>query len=360
MRHYKEYDGYIIRSCQIEDFDNLRLFFRDHWANDHINFVDKEFCHWLFYNRKHNDYNFLIACCNVTGDILGQVGFIPSYIFDYDMNDKDKFIWIPSWRVRDGLDGGLGIKLLMGVFAVEGTKNTGTSGVYDAVVPMYKALRFETGVLNHYYVLNDTMKKFQIAVIPPDYTTDTVGTGRACSVEVIDQEGFERVFSNVMDKDDSDLPKKSLNFFINRYYNHPIYEYESLLVNGEKGECAIFIFRIVEQNGASAIRIMDGFGNFNEIGNIYNSLQSLLAQRDAEYIDAYCKGIDAEIMKNAGFSQINDDVIIPNFFEPFEQKNRHINYAYYNEKGSKYRIFKGDGDQDRPNIYHPKRKVETT
>ena len=42
-----------------------------------------------------------------------------------------------------------------------------------------------------------------------------------------------------------------------------------------------------------------------------------------------------------------DVIIIPNYYEPFEQKNIDINFSTNIHEG--FRMFKGDGDQDRPN-----------
>jgi hypothetical protein len=42
------------------------------------------------------------------------------------------------------------------------------------------------------------------------------------------------------------------------------------------------------------------------------------------------------------------NLIIPNYFEPFEQKNVKIELAY--KADFPYVAFKGDSDQDRPNI----------
>jgi hypothetical protein len=42
------------------------------------------------------------------------------------------------------------------------------------------------------------------------------------------------------------------------------------------------------------------------------------------------------------------ELIIPSYFEPFEQRNVKIELAY--KAKFQYVAFKGDADQDRPNI----------
>ena len=54
----------------------------------------------------------------------------------------------------------------------------------------------------------------------------------------------------------------------------------------------------------------------------------------------------------AGFKLLEDltEVIIPNYFEPVINENIDILFAYKKKENIKFNIYKGDGDQDRPNI----------
>ena len=72
-------------------------------------------------------------------------------------------------------------------------------------------------------------------------------------------------------------------------------------------------------------------------------------ENEYEYVDFYQYGIDHAIFDTAGFTLnlLTDDLIIPNHFEPFVQKNKTLHF-FTSEHGQFY-IFKGDGDQDRPN-----------
>ena len=68
-------------------------------------------------------------------------------------------------------------------------------------------------------------------------------------------------------------------------------------------------------------------------------------------LDFYCAGYNSADIEAAGFTRrIADEVIIPNHFEPYEHRNIDINYAVKAPKGMPWRIVKGDGDQDRPNV----------
>ena len=68
----------------------------------------------------------------------------------------------------------------------------------------------------------------------------------------------------------------------------------------------------------------------------------------AEYLDILNFGIEDIYFEKAGLLKLDPrkPVVIPNHYEPFEQKNVHLHFAMKTDKP--YVIFKGDGDQDRP------------
>lgn len=85
--------------------------------------------------------------------------------------------------------------------------------------------------------------------------------------------------------------------------------------------------------------------------SIKYNLFKLIDEMEYEYIDFYNFGINQKILNKAGFelNKYNKDIIIPNYFEPFLQKNIKLYYVSWPKKTS-FPIFKGDGDQDRPNF----------
>jgi hypothetical protein len=171
-------------------------------------------------------------------------------------------------------------------------------------------------------------------------------------IKIINQLDFEDIYDDVMRKNPPTLPYKSKSYFVNRYFNHPSYRYEAFAIQAGGGIESVFVFRNVRHDGASALRIIDGFGDYSKTKSLRDAVQQLLAEKKAEYIDLYCKGINADILVSAGFVPHSADskIIIPNFFEPFEQINRNVNYACLNPHGKEFIFFKGDGDQDRPNM----------
>ena len=58
-----------------------------------------------------------------------------------------------------------------------------------------------------------------------------------------------------------------------------------------------------------------------------------------------------EKLTNSGFNLVNhesNDMIIPEYFNPFEKKNIDIYFFSNTKQINKVKIFKGDGDMDRP------------
>ena len=101
---------------------------------------------------------------------------------------------------------------------------------------------------------------------------------------------------------------------------------------------------------------MDFFGRDEDLALAGNEIDRILTEEDYEYIDFYCYGIADSILKDGGFSLRNetDKNIIPNYFDPFLLKN--IEIYFYTWFLPDIHVYRGFGDQDRPNhiINHKK------
>ena len=110
----------------------------------------------------------------------------------------------------------------------------------------------------------------------------------------------------------------------------------------------VFIVRKINIIDSSCLRIVDIIGNIKCNINLNKSLQSLLSQHSCEYIDCLNSGIKEKYFNKLGFSLKNNRTVIPEYFEPFVRKNIDI-YIAYKPKLKDFVVYKGDGDQDRPN-----------
>ena len=115
---------------------------------------------------------------------------------------------------------------------------------------------------------------------------------------------------------------------------------------------AVLVTRRVVANDSAVLRVVDLDGPSDALAGTYDELCKLLASENAEYIDFYNSGMHAPSLEAAGFIQRDSTshVIVPNYFEPFEQKNVDLAFAYWTQDRSPYQFVKGDSDQDRPSV----------
>jgi len=69
---------------------------------------------------------------------------------------------------------------------------------------------------------------------------------------------------------------------------------------------------------------------------------------NAQYIDCLNYGIPKEKFLKMGFYENPDNLIIPNWTEPFTMEHKPLKFAY--KAQGDYILFKGDSDQDRKNV----------
>ena len=347
---YKQYHGYSIRCCGAADLTSLMLFIDKHWAKEHILSVSRKLMAWQYYNRRWNRYNFLMGIDDKNGDILGIISYIPTYIYDMSIGDNDNFVWLSVWKVRDDYaKTALGIQLLSAVFELEDTKNVGTVGNNQAVEPLYRVMKFKTGVLEHYYIANDNMH--ECSLLNGCATKHNNVSDDKIRIQQIESENELLAFFENAKYMESIYPIKRARYYINRYIKHPFYKYNLFWIVNNGIKTVLLVCRTVQAQGAKAIRIVDINGAISIISGAYGAFQKMLNQSNAEYIDMYCHGLDDNLLVALGFTRktVESGVTVPNYFEPYTASNVEIRFAYHVADDKQYYIFKGDCDQDRPN-----------
>jgi len=348
--YLKEYKNYTIRTCDLSDIQYMMKFIDKWWAKGHILSVSKKLIDWQYYNQRWDRYNFIYAIDNKNNQILGIIGYIPTYIFDINIDNDDKYIWLSVWKVRDDyIKTAMGIQLLSAIFELENTKNVGTVGINQNVEPLYRMMKFNTGILDHFYIVNSSKQTYKL--ICGNVKTHHHTINKNIRLHLLNNENELPEFCSKLLNREINFPIKTVNYIINRYLKHPFYKYKIFGIETNNVKTALLICRTAHAIGASAIRIIDIQGTFSEMSGSYGAFQELLRQSGAEYIDLYCHGLNNEHIIAAGFTlkTPENDIIIPNYYEPFTQSNVDIRYAYHTAVKNHYIIFKGDGDQDRPN-----------
>ncbi len=325
----------IIRKALRSDENLIVDFLVNHWSRDHILVKHRELLDWQYGNE--DDYNFVISINKKSNEIESLLGYIP--LSRYDKHKRNELAWGALWKTKENSPFGLGTLLLKFLIESEGLMNYLTLGLSDDSINIYNALEYNVGTLNHYYCASKSVENFSIAknIICAKNIEET------SKIEI----SFIEDISNISIRNTL-VTGKSISYLIGRYKNHPFYQYKFLGVFQKGSLKVIFVIRKQNYLGSSCIRVIDMYGSLDQLPSIQFQLHKLLDKEGAEYIDCYNYGIDPKIMTDLGFKLKSDSEIIPNYFEPFVQKNIDIYFAIDNPQ-SEYAIFKGDGDQDRPN-----------
>jgi hypothetical protein len=333
-----------ISICPASAAHELQAFLDLHWKKNHILVASRRLLDWQHLDRKRNRYNFVIARGN-SGQIDAVLGFIPTGQFDPAL-EANRELWLAIWKVRDGVgSAGLGLSLLNYLVREMEPRAIAAVGLNPAVIPIYKYLGFSNGKLDHYYLVNRGMSQFGVL----GGFDGRYDSGAAdCAHKELAR----------CDYDSAELfagrrPVKSAAYLQSRYKNHPGYRYHFIAIRESGRTLGLMVLR----PAAQVLRIVDFLGDASALVGCRGAFQSLLHQTCAEYIDFYCHGLMRQALAEAGFLRREADspVIIPNYFEPFEQRNVELDFAYklYGEApgaaaAEPFMFFKGDSDQDRP------------
>jgi hypothetical protein len=332
----------LISIASLQDIDEIMMFIHHNWKNNHILSKNKSFFKYEHQNK--NKINFIIA--KNEDKIVGVLGFISTSTKDLAN------IFTVIWKVEENNGNPvLGIQLLNFLEKVKGVENVFSVGINKNILQIFKYLNIYTNKLNQYVIINKEIKNFKIAtvsktkrkIIKSNKYLDDFNVRRINNEHELDNFDFLNYKFN--------LPYKSKDYFIKRYFKHPIYNYDIYAVYQGKNIASLYFTRIQPYNNSNVIRIVDFIGDQNVIYSFSKYISKLIITEGYEYADFYCFGLDNEIILDAGFEIVNtqnDELIIPNYFQPFVKKNITIYFFANTKEVEKIKLFKGDGDQDRP------------
>jgi len=337
---------YDIRFCKKVELPLLIAFIKNHWQSDHVFVKSTEMIDFQHLDIKYNRYNFIIGYNMLTKQIDGILGIIPLSHFDQEL-DQYKDTWGGIWKVRSDVKNEEISNLGANLFSFFNDYNThGSIGMSKIATVLHKIRKYKTGVLNQYFILNNKIIDFKIAKVTDSVVNNVVESNR--------NNARIKMISDIVKLKDADFkeiyfPRKSINYLYNRFEKHPIYKYKFWEISDDKSK-VIIATRKIFINNSSVIRIVDVYGRLENFNSLFQQFQEVLQIENAEYIDILNFGISKEVFYKIGFQKLNikDDIIIPNYFEPFVRENIEINCAFRSQLD--YIIFKADADQDRPSI----------
>lgn len=323
-----------IRFAKLQEASKIMKFIEKHWNKNHVFAHNKKALDFQYLDTNHQRYNIVLGLENDT--IQSILGFTLLSQYDHHLeNNKD--LWFGIWK---SIKPTFGLALTKFLLETLKPKSSGSAGLSQYSIKYYKLFSYDKiEPLKHFYIKNDQKEHFCIA----DFTYAPkieCKQNTSLSYQFISLKEFEK-----MDIEFNFIPKKSKEYFINRYYKNPFYRYQFLGIFKKSNIECIFITREIIINQAKCIRIIDFLGNFTD--NVYSLFQDFLSKYDYEYIDFLCYIYDFSKITNMGFVE-KDKEIITNYFEPFIKENQEIYFAYKCDNQN-YAFFKGDNDQDRIN-----------
>ena len=320
-------------SVSLKFKDKIQSFIKKEFKKKHILTKNNKVLN--FYYKYNNRLNFILDQEN--NEIKSLIGFIPSRKF----KSKKKFIWIALWigSKNTPLSALNCLNKLQKKFKGH---NLLCLGLTERVKKILKALNFKTGKLNHYYFVNNNFKKFKIIKNPElNYLNKKKINLHVSKINIANTHLLKRVkFYN----------DKNVFYFVDKYLKNPFYKYELFYLNN-KNFNSVIVIRIITVKNRNIARIVDFCGDEKIFQRMNLFCLDFLKENNCEYIDFLNIGINKKHLNMSNFKILKNPTIIPNFFEPLILKNHNINYAYKKNNSTLRPIFfKGDGDQERPNL----------
>ena len=338
-----------IRRCHTSDVQEVQAFLDAHWKPRHIFTVDRALFDWQYARRdRPGEYSIVLARQDVDGAIVGMLGYLPTRRFDPALAANNA-IWLALWKVRDDIPTGvLGLKLLSDVIDNEPHASVGVIGFQPPVAAIYKALKFQVGELQHYVLPNPDVSTFELASFerPPRRRVPETNL----TAIVVDDANFSDAVAGLeLGTRNAQTPRKTAEYFRARFLQHPIYRYVSIVLRRDDRPIGLLATRVASLGGWRALRVIDFLGPEDAVSSLGAVVLAQIRRLGCEYADVHNWGIDPSLFEAAGFSRVDPGGpdIVPNHFEPFERRNAPIRFALKSSLPAV--LFKGDGDQDRPN-----------
>lgn len=327
----------MIRFASENDIQDIMNFINIYWKRGHILGNNEAF--FRYEHCIENEVTYVISQ-ERDSQINAILGYIP-----YGKSKRD--IMTVMWKANHSRDVFLGIKLLQYLIENGNIRIIASPGINKKTKGIYDYLGYTVGIMTCWYRLNRTKDIFRIAAIKENEVPHVKLEGQAKLLELRNWQDVQNLDLRIY-KDARLKPYKELWYIEKRYFRHPIYHYNVFGVVNSSGILeTMFVFRIQDCNGSKALRLIDCLGLINNISKVTVAIDELMLFYDAEYVDCYEAGIKEAIFLESGWKKARDSGnIIPNYFSPYVKENVDVSYF---STDSEIVLFKGDGDQDRPN-----------
>jgi|TARA_B110000305_G_C19452949_1_gene649123 hypothetical protein len=333
---------YEIRMCKHKELDLLKSFLESSWSKEHIFLRDQSILD--FQHKSSEGYNFVVAYHKEQNCFHGVLGIIsPGFYLNNSISYAED-IWLAIWKVEKKLAeiNSLGMDLLNYVNTRFKPKTISAIGINKTVSILYKFLGYKVKKMRHWFIPNRHYKEYKI--IFGDITEKKIQSSLLTSIIYFTNDNRELIndfFYN-------DKVKDSFDYLVNRYIDHPSYEYQIIGICNEANKLiAVCIGREVYGNKSKAFRLMELFFEPPDVQDISRTLDTFMHRNSYEYVDFLEYGFDCKVLEAFGFERCSEKLYVPHLFEPFVQDRKEVIIAFKSQ--DPFYCTKGDSDLDRPN-----------
>ncbi len=307
-----------IEDLKLSDLSNFQKFLKNNFEKKHIFSNKNKIIYFQHLKKNKKIFNFKIV--KIDNKIVGVHGYIPLKKFDEKLNKNQVFLSFLYSKPR--LKFPTFPLTLREILKKNNFDFIGEIGLNKRLVPFHKSKGFEVSKMNQHVFLSNKIKKYDIAVVPNNIKkkklikTNNKFTYKELNASFLKKNISKNIFLYQM-------PEKSNEYLINRYLNHPTFNYS---INGvfrtSKRLILLFVLRKIKIKNSVIYKMVDLIGNQKDIPKIKYALNDILNKNNAEYIDLYSFGLSGEALKKSSFINVNNvkNLIVPNYFEPFKKK----------------------------------------
>lgn len=326
-----------IRRALYEDIPGIMEFMDKHWKPGNILARNREFFEWQFLDG--DKVNMFIGIDDECGKIYGMIGAI---IYNKSFNPD---ISGCTWQTIKSNNPILGIQLSDYMIEQIHPRYACSAGLSAKAIRINELLGGIPITMDHYYRLAD-IEDYEIARVKNKVIPKIEDTGY-CLEQLNAVEEMKQIVSEEVLQ--GQILSKDYSYIEKRYFKHPVYHYDKWkIVDTEGKSSSVLVTRDESVKDRKICKIVDYYGDLCDFAKITPALDRLMKERKYEFIDIYSYGVPTVLYEQAGFCCRNKDSenIIPNYFHPFEQRNVELRMIEPGIPG--LRMFRGDGDQDRP------------
>lgn len=281
--------------------------------------------------------NFVLAINKTTNEIEAAEGFIQ---YSEELIDVAGVMWKTKANVKVPF---LGVEVVKRLKKLTGCRvYLGVGANPITAVPLHKKmLKHNICKMNHFYKLMEK-EHYNIAIINEKRIFVNKKNDKYDLVEITE---IGEIKQSYFEEQKHRRPYKDSWYIDRRYFQHPIYQYKVWKITKIGEILAVIIAREIDMDGVKVLRIIDFLGSLEHLQEVSSQLDQI--GQDYEYMDMYTNQEYSESFKAAGFvNKADDSNTIPDYFQPFVKKNIDIiGVSSIND----VILYKGDGDQDRPN-----------